>query len=614
MTVLRAWAPAAGLVELVTGDRPRQMRQGGDGWWVIDAPDVTPGDDYAFALDGGPPRPDPRAACLPSGVHGPSRVVDHERHDWKDEGWRPPVLADGIVYELHVGTFSPEGTFDGVASRLDHLIELGVTHVELMPVHSFPGRFGWGYDSVGLFAPYEPYGGPDGLKRLVDACHCRGLAVILDVVYNHFGPEGNYLDEFGPYRTDRLQTPWGSAVNFGDRGAVEVRRFIIDNALSWFRDYHVDALRLDAVHSIVDLTAVHILEELVSEVRELERSLGRELTVIAESDLNDPRLLRGADEGGYGVDAQWSDDFHHALHVALTGEQGGYYEDFVGLADVGRALERTWVYEGRLSRHRGRNHGRSAEGLAPNRFLGYLQNHDQVGNRATGTRMSTLVDPARLRIGAALVLTAPFVPLLFAGEEWGASTPFQFFADHSDPALRESVREGRRREFAAFGWDPSSVPDPEDESTFRRSILDWSEFARPPAAELLDWHRRLIALRRRMPVLRDGTRPDVFVDAERGLLASVRPGVSVLANLGVHAASLPLSEPGTPPVDILRTEPGVRVRRGSIDLPAVSAAVVVGPATPSGRLEGQDALPAQTSRVRPTSRPLCSSGSRRTRR
>jgi maltooligosyltrehalose trehalohydrolase len=573
VTVLRVWAPRASRVDLVTGGATRSMTGLDRGWWELDAA-VGVEDDYAFSLDGGPPRPDPRGARLPGGVHGASRLVDHAAHRWADAGFRPVSLAGGVVYELHVGTFTPEGTFDGVASRLDHLVDLGVTHVELMPVHSFPGRHGWGYDSVGLFAPHEPYGGPAGLKRLVEACHARGLAVILDVIYNHFGPEGNYLDAFGPYRTSRFQTPWGEAVNLGDSGAVEVRRFFVDNALSWFRDYHVDALRLDAVHAFVDLTAVHFLEELAAEVHGLGRSLGKELLVIAESDLNDPRLLRDRALGGYGIDAQWSDDFHHALHVTLTGERGGYYEDFTGLEDVVRAFERTWVYEGGYSRHRGRNHGRPADGLAPNRFLGYLQNHDQVGNRAAGERMAALVDPARLKIGAALVLTAPFVPLLFAGEEWGASTPFLFFADHSDPGLREAVRAGRRREFAAFGWDPERIPDPEAESTFRRSILDWSERERPPHADLLDWHRRLIALRRGLPALRDGSRPGVIADVERGLLAVHRPGVDVLVNVGAAPATLPL--PDGRGALVLGSDPAVAVRGGAVDLPPVSVAVVAG--------------------------------------
>jgi maltooligosyltrehalose trehalohydrolase len=580
VTVLRVWAPAARRVDLATDGARYRMTSAKGGWWEIDVAAASVEAGYGFSLDGGPPRPDPRGQRLPDGVHGLSRLVDQAAYQWADGGFRPVPLADGVLYELHVGTFSPEGTFDGVVPRLDHLVRLGVTHVELMPVHSFPGHHGWGYDSVALFAPHEPYGGPDGLKRLVDACHARGLAVVLDVVYNHFGPEGNYLDEFGPYRTPRFTTPWGDAVNLGDRGALEVRRFLVDNALSWFRDYHVDALRLDAVHAFVDLTAVHLLEQLTAEAHALGRALGRSLLVIAESDLNDPRLLRDPGLGGYGIDAQWSDDFHHALHVTLTGERDGYYEDFEGLADVARALERTWVYEGRYSRHRGRDHGRPADGLAPNRFLGYLQNHDQVGNRVTGERLAALVDTARLKIGAALVLTAPFVPLIFAGEEWGASTPFLFFADHSDPGLWQAVREGRGQEFAAFGWDSSAIPDPEDEWTFRRSILDWSEVDRPPHAAILDWYRRLISLRRELPSLRDGSRPRVDVDEEKGLLALHRPGLSVLVNLGTEPATLPLAAlplvPLPKPPTILRSDTRVRVGHGTVELPAVSVAIVAG--------------------------------------
>jgi maltooligosyltrehalose trehalohydrolase len=575
VTALRVWAPRAGHVDAIVGDASHPMRPIQGDWWEVDVAEVDPEADYSFSVDGGPARPDPRGGRLPHGVHGPSRLVDHSSYRWRHAGGRPVPLADAVVYELHVGTFSPQGSFTGVASKLDHVVDLGATHVELMPVHSFPGRHGWGYDSVGLFAPHEPYGGPEGLKSLVDACHARELGVILDVVYNHFGPEGSYLDEFGPYRTARFETPWGDAVNFGDRGANEVRRFLLDNALSWFRDYHVDALRIDAVHAFVDLTAVHFLEELAAEVRDLGRSLGRQLFVIAESDLNDPRLLWSPERGGYGLDAQWSDDFHHALHVALTGERDGYYEDFAGLPDIARAFERTWVYQGQFSRHRGRNHGRPPDGLAPNRFLGYLQNHDQVGNRAAGERISALVDLARLKIGAALVLTAPFIPLVFAGEEWGASSPFLYFADHSDPGLREAVCDGRRREFAAFGWDPAAIPDPEDESTFRRSVLDWSELDRPPHAELLDWYRRLIALRRETAVLRDGTRPEVTLDAGHGLLAVHRPGVSVLANLGAETATLELPVfPG--PLTILRSDAAILVGPSSVELPSIAVAIVAG--------------------------------------
>ena len=583
---LRVWAPRAEEgVDLVLDGTTRRMRPDPDapGWWVADTADaarVAAGAEYAFSVDGRPWRPDPRAARLPAGVHGAAGAVDHDAFAWTDDGWQPPRLADGLVYEVHVGTFSPEGTFDGVVGRLDHLVRLGVTHVELMPVHSFPGRFGWGYDSVGLFAPHEPYGGPDGLKRLVDACHGRGLAVVLDVVYNHFGPEGNYLGEFGPYLTDRYRTPWGGAVNLGERGADEVRRFLVDNALMWLRDYHVDALRLDAVHAFIDLTATHLLEQLASETRALEARLGRPLTLIAESDQNDPRLLRGPERGGYGLDAQWSDDFHHALHVTLTGERTGYYSDFTGLADVAAALERRWVYDGRYSPFRGRRHGRSALDLAPNRFLGYLQNHDQVGNRAIGDRMASLVDPARLRVGATLVLTAPSVPLLFAGEEWGATTPFPFFSDFTDPALREAVRRGRREEFAAFGWDPATIPDASSEATFRSALLDWSEPGREPHASLLAWYRRLVDLRRRTGVLRDGSVPHVEVDAAAGGLAVHRRGASVLVNLGTNEARFVLPS-GFEPDEIVASDDAVRRDGDAAVLPAVSAAVVVARPGPS---------------------------------
>lgn len=525
----RVWAPTATRVELVVGDERGAMEPEAGGWW---SGEPVPFDvDYAFALDGGPARPDPRAEWLPHGVHGPSRRVDHARFEWHDAGFRPPPLPTGVVYELHLGTFSPAGTFDGAIEHLDELVELGITHVEVMPVHAFPGRWGWGYDVAGFFAVHDPYGGPDGLKRFVDACHGRGLAVVLDVVYNHLGPEGCYLPAFGPYLTDRFRTPWGGAVNLGDAGADEVRRFTIDNALLWLRDYHIDGLRLDAVHAFVDLTATHLLEELAGEVEALAAELGRELVLIAESDLNDPRVLRSSELGGYGIDAQWSDDFHHALHSMLSGERDGYYEDFTGLADVARALERGWVYEGRYSPHRGRRHGRRNDGLALDRFLGYAQNHDQVGNRARGERLSQLVDTRALHVAAVLVLCGPFVPMLFQGEEWGASTPFCFFADFEDEALAEAVRTGRRQEFAAFGWQPEDVPDPIDPATFEASRLDREEVDREPHASLLDWHRRLIRLRASTRSAAPGARPRVRVDLEQGWLVAEIEGRLLAVNV-----------------------------------------------------------------------------------
>src|SRR5581483_2227531 len=447
MSGLRVWAPRAGAVELECAGRRRAMVAEQDGWWSAGAATPAPGVDYAFLLDGEGPLPDPRSPCQPAGVHGPSRAVDHAAFPWVHRALRAPPLAGAVIYELHVGTFSPGGTFDSAIQYLDRLVDLGVTHVELMPVAEFPGTRGWGYDGVDLYAAHHAYGGPDGLKRLVDACHGRGLAVLLDVVYNHLGPSGNYLARYGPYFTDRHRTPWGDAVNYDDAGSNEVRRFVVDNALMWLRDYRIDGLRLDAVHAIYDSSATHVLEELQKEVDALSAREQRPLVLIAESDLNDPRLVRAREAGGYGLAAQWSDDFHHAVHALLTGERQGYYEDFGRMADLAAALERAFVYAGRRSAHRGRRHGRTPIGIPAQRFVAFAHNHDQIGNRAQGDRLSHLAGTRRAMIAAALVLTSPFVPLLFQGEEWGASTPFLYFTDHDDPDLARAVSEGRRREF-----------------------------------------------------------------------------------------------------------------------------------------------------------------------
>ncbi|MGZ3678250.1 MAG: malto-oligosyltrehalose trehalohydrolase, partial [Ktedonobacterales bacterium] len=461
MTTFCVWAPNAHRVAVQTLGERVPMNAGERGWWRVEVATATPGTDYQFVLDGGEALPDPRSQWQPHGVFGPSRVVDHSLFHWNDAGWQAPPLESALIYELHVGTFTPAGTFDAAIARLDHLKDLGVTHVELMPVNEFPGMRGWGYDGVDLSAPHSAYGGPDGLKRLVDACHARGLAVLLDVVYNHLGPSGNYLSRFGPYFTDRYHTPWGPAMNLDGAQSDEVRRFLCDNALIWLRDYHLDGLRLDAVHAFYDTSAIHLLEQLAEEVAELQSHLGRHLVLIAESDLNDPRVVRSREVGGYGLDAQWSDDFHHALHAVLTGEQSGYYADYGTLADLAHALEHAYVYDGRYSASRKRHHGRPTTSLPGHRFLGYMQTHDQVGNRARGERSSALLSPRRLKVAAALVLTAPFVPMLFQGEEWGATTPFQYFTDHQDANLARAVSEGRRNEFAAFGWNPDDVPDPQ---------------------------------------------------------------------------------------------------------------------------------------------------------
>jgi len=526
------WAPNAASLELVLGDERRPMHAREDGWWI--GPESLPaGSDYAFSVDGDDPLPDPRSPWQPAGVHGPSRTVDHEAFAWTDDGWSAPPLADAVIYELHVGTFTPAGTFASAIERLDDLVRLGVTHLELLPVAEFSGDRGWGYDGVDLYAPHHAYGGPDGLKRLVDAAHARGLAVLLDVVYNHLGPEGNHLARFGPYFTDRYVTAWGAAVNFDDRGSHEVRRFVTDNALMWLRDYHFDGLRLDAVHALVDDSDEHLLAQLSRESASRAAELGRPLSLVAESDLNDPRCLQPPELGGYGMDATWADDVHHALHVALTGETDGYYADFSDEGELPRALCDPYLYDGRYAPARDRHHGRSAGDLPGYRFIACIQNHDQVGNRARGDRLAHLVSEGRARIGAALLLASPYVPFLFAGEEWAASSPFPYFAAHEDPGLAAAVSAGRREEFVGFGWDPDAIPDPQDPATFAMAKLDWGERDREPHAGMLSWYRELIALRRETPELRDGDRSAVAVDGTPdGLLTLRRGPISVLANLG----------------------------------------------------------------------------------
>jgi maltooligosyltrehalose trehalohydrolase len=551
------WAPRARQVELVIGDERRMARALGNGEWEVEAPDV--GADYRVSIDGSDGCPDPRSRWQPAGVHGPSRWIAHE-FAWRDQGFRAPPLAGGLIYELHVGTFTPEGTYAAAAERLPALAELGVTHVELMPLATFPGRWGWGYDGVDLFAPHPAYGTPDELKAFVQSCHALGMAAVLDVVYNHLGPDGNYLGGFAPYFTDRYRTPWGMAVNLDGQGSGHVRGFLIDNACMWLRDYHFDGLRLDAVHALYDQSACHFLEELTGRVRGLELELGRPLSVIAESDLNDPRVVQRPETGGYGLDAQWSDDFHHALHAALTGERSGYYADFGGVSEIARALREGFVYADRFSPFRGRKHGRSLGDLPGFSLLGYLQNHDQIGNRARGERIAQLVTPARLRIGAALVFVSPFVPMLFQGEEWGASSPFPYFTDHQDPELAEAVRRGRTHEFEAFGWRPDQVPDPQAESTFRSAVLDWSEREREPHAEILAWYRALSRLRASAPELRDGRRDRVEVrwEDERCWIWVRRGGVTMAANWGGQPVALP-----APAGEVAMCHPELPARRGA---------------------------------------------------
>jgi maltooligosyltrehalose trehalohydrolase len=447
---------------------------------------------YRYSIDGGDPIPDPRSAWQPDGVHGASHLVDASQRHGAPSHCTP--LCDAVIYEIHVGTFTPEGTYAAAQAKIPHLTGLGVTHLELMPLATFPGRRGWGYDGVDLYAPFPAYGTPAELASFVQACHAHGLGVLLDVVYNHLGPDGNYLALYGPYFTDRYETAWGAAINYDAPHSDCVRRFIIDNALMWLRDYGFDGLRLDAVHAIFCFTAVHVLEELAIAVRELGEKLGRSFLLIAESDLNDPRLVRPASHGGFGLDAHWSDDFHHALHRFFTGETDGYYADFNGLEDVARAFREGYVYQGEYSPFRGRRHGRPPTGVAPHQLIVSAQNHDQIGNRAAGERLSMLLQMPQLKAIAALTLLSPYVPLLFQGEEWGAQTPFLYFTDHQNAELGRLVAEGRSKEFSRFHRQ-GAVPNPQDVATFERSKLDWSELAEPAHAELCDWYRRLIRLR-----------------------------------------------------------------------------------------------------------------------
>jgi maltooligosyltrehalose trehalohydrolase len=576
MTRFGVWAPSAERVQLALGETLHPMAASERGWWSAEVPGAGAGTDYAFVLDGGTPLPDPRSPWQPRGVHGPSRLVDHSAFRWADESWQPPPLASAVIYELHVGTFTSAGTFEAVVERLEHLRGLGITHVELMPVAEFPGTRGWGYDGVDLWAPCQRYGGPEGLKRLVDACHARGLAVILDVVYNHLGPSGNYLGRFGPYFTHRYLTPWGDAVNFDGPGSDEVRRFVCDNARMWLRDYHVDGLRIDAVHAILDTSATHVLEQLAEEVDALEGELGRHVALIAESDLNDHRLVRSREAGGYGLDALWADDVHHALHAILTGERGGYYADFGTLADLAKALQRAFVYDGRYSAFRRRRHGRAPVGLSGHRFVVCLQNHDQVGNRARGERIGHLVGLERLKVGIGLLLTAPFIPLLFQGQEWAASAPFRYFTDHEDPRLGLAVSEGRRKEFAAFGWKAEDIPDPQAGETFACSKLDWSELGRAPHAGVLDWHRQLIRLRREIPCLCDGRldRARVRFDEAARWLVMDRGPITVACNLGDRSTRVPL-----PRGDLrvrLASDARAGLVGGGVQLPPDSLTVLIG--------------------------------------
>jgi maltooligosyltrehalose trehalohydrolase len=500
----RVWAPRADSisVRIVSDEESRlvSLRREERGYFSTVVDSVREGDRYLYLLDDGTERPDPASRFQPDGVHGLSQVVDPQGFSWSDGAWKGRPLHEYLLYELHVGTCSDEGTFEALIPMLDYLLELGITAIELMPVAQFPGERNWGYDGVYPFAPQNSYGGPVGLKKLIDACHGKGLAVVLDVVYNHLGPEGNYLHGFGPYFTDRYRTPWGEAVNFDGPYSDEVRRYFIDNALYWIFEYHVDALRLDAVHGIFDFSARHFLADLAAEVHCEAEKLGRHVYVIAESDLNDVRLIDSPGKGGYGLDGQWNDDFHHILHTLLTGEKDGYYQDFAGVGQLATAFSERFVYSGRYSRFRHRSHGNSAIGRPAEQFVVFAQNHDQVGNRTFGERLTALVSFESLKLAAGAVLLSPYLPLLFMGEEYGEEAPFLYFISHSDPGLLEAVREGRKEEFhsGTFSGDP---PDPASIETFLRSKPDHGKSFSGNHSVLFQFHKTLIAMRKSVPAL-----------------------------------------------------------------------------------------------------------------
>ncbi|MEW2045531.1 malto-oligosyltrehalose trehalohydrolase [Streptomyces sp. NPDC005476] len=573
------WAPQAERVTLQCDGVTRALERDPDraGWWTGEA-EASDGSRYGFAVDDGPVRPDPRSRRQPDGPDGLSALVDQARHEWRTQ-WSGRPLAGAVLYELHVGTYTREGTLDAAAERLPHLVELGVTHVELMPLAAFPGRHGWGYDGVAPWAVHEPYGGPQALKRFVDRAHALGLGVVLDVVHNHLGPSGNYLPVFGPYFTETHHTPWGAAINLDAPGSDEVRAYLLGSALAWLRDYRLDGLRLDAVHALADTRACHFLEELSSAVDALAAETGRPLFLIAESDLNDPRLITPRREGGLGLHAQWNDDFHHALHTALTGESQGYYADFARdpFAALAKTLTGGFFHDGTYSGFRGRGHGRPLDRsrLPAHRLLGYTQTHDQIGNRALGDRLAASLSPGLLACAAALTLTAPFTPMLFMGEEWAAGTPWQYFTDHTDPELAEAVRRGRRREFAAHGWAEEDVPDPQDPATRERSCLDWSEPEREPHARVLAWYRELVALRHATADLTDPDLADIKVayDTQARWLAFRRGDVRVAVNLGKAPAAIPL---GPRPARVLAAWDPVDVPGpdGLLHLPGQSCVVL----------------------------------------
>ena len=543
-TTFCVWAPACRSVDLVVeGRTPERLREAGDGMRELTVPALMTGVRYQYRLDGERYRPDPVSRWQPQGVHGPSVVVDPSQFAWTDQGFRGHARADLVFYELHVGTYTTTGTFEAIIPSLPRLADLGITAVELMPVGEFPGSRNWGYDGAHLYAPQSTYGGPRGLRRLVDACHAQGLSVFLDVVYNHQGPEGNYLAEYGPYFTDRYKTPWGTAINFDGPDGAGVRRHFVENARYWVKEFHIDGLRLDAVHSIFDTSPRHILTDVAEGAREEGRAQGRPVHVIVESHDNDRRLLLPAADGGLGLDGVWADDFHHAVHVRLTGERGGYYIDFQPPELLPRAITDGFAFQGEHSEYFGRERGTPTAGLPPDQFVVCIQNHDQVGNRAQGDRLSTTVSIEAAKLAAALMFATPALPLLFMGEEYGETSPFQFFTSFLDPGLVEAVRQGRAAEISRFGWQ-GALPDPGQPATFLRSRLNHALATAPRHRELREYYRQWLALRAEHPALgarhRDLTRASLKGDVlSVSRAAPDGAAVVLVANLGPGRQPLP---------------------------------------------------------------------------
>lgn len=538
------WAPLPQRVRLDVDGTAHPMTRDEGGWWRATV-DAAPQARYGFLLDDDPAvLPDPRSARQPDGVHDRSQLWSPPSDGWTDAGWQGRSIEGAVIYELHIGTFTPGGTFDSAIEKLDYLVDLGVDFVEVMPVNAFSGTHGWGYDGVLWYAVHEPYGGPDGLVHFVDACHDRGLGVLIDAVFNHLGPSGNYLPKFGPYLSSG-SNPWGESINIADAGADEVRRYILDCALRWMRDFHADGLRLDAVHALVDTTAVHILEELSAETDSLATELGRPLSLVAESDMNDPRLITPRDQGGLGMTAQWDDDIHHAIHSAVSGERQGYYGDFGAVSTLADTLRHGYFHAGTFSTFRGRRHGRPLDTAAipATRLLAYTLTHDQVGNRAIGDRPSQNLTTGQLAVKAALALGSPYTAMLFMGEEWASSSPFQFFSSHPEPELARATAEGRKREFAEHGWDADEIPDPQDPATFERSKLHWDEKDGGDHARLLGFYRDLIALRRSESDMADPWLDHLRVDYDEDArwLVMHRGALSIACNLDAEPVDVPVT-------------------------------------------------------------------------